>query len=116
MSLADQALHRPTARLTEIGGRVSSTLARPAVAWTLIYFRPTVVRFLEQQGGNAPAERLQAEARRWIVLNWIRVVLNCSLVVRSARRVPFVIHCPRFQLAEKVDRSWRVFGALTDNS
>jgi Domain of unknown function (DUF1772) len=46
-----------------------------AVAWTLIYFRPTVTRFLEQQGGDAPAERLQAEARRWIVLNWIRVVL-----------------------------------------
>ena len=46
-----------------------------AVAWTLTYFRPTVVRFLEQQGNNAPAERLQAEARRWIVLNWIRVAL-----------------------------------------
>jgi hypothetical protein len=46
-----------------------------AVAWTLTYFRPTVVRFLEQQGGNAPAERLQAEARRWILLNWIRVAL-----------------------------------------
>jgi hypothetical protein len=54
---------------------VSAACAVTAVAWTLIYFRPTVVRFLEQQGGNAPAERLQAEARRWIVLNWIRVAL-----------------------------------------
>ena len=53
----------------------SAACAVIAVAWTLIYFRPTVARFLEQQGGNAPAERLQAEARRWIVLNWIRVVL-----------------------------------------
>ena len=53
----------------------SAACAVTAVAWTLIYFRPTVVRFLEQQGGNAPAERLQAEARRWIVLNWIRVAL-----------------------------------------
>ena len=53
----------------------SAACAVTAVAWTLIYFRPTVTRFLEQQGGNAPAERLQAEARRWIVLNWIRVVL-----------------------------------------
>ena len=54
---------------------VSAVCAVTAVAWTLTYFRPTVVRFLEQQGGNAPAERLQAEARRWIVLNWIRVAL-----------------------------------------
>jgi hypothetical protein len=53
----------------------SAACAVTSVAWTLIYFRPTVVRFLEQQGGNAPAERLQAEAQRWIVLNWIRVVL-----------------------------------------
>ena len=53
----------------------SAVCAVTVVAWTLIYFRPTVTRFLEQQGGNAPAERLQAEARRWIVLNWIRVML-----------------------------------------
>src|ERR1700757_1919085 len=53
----------------------SAACAVAAVAWTLIYFRPTIARLLEQQGGNAPAERLQAEARRWIVLNWIRVVL-----------------------------------------
>ena len=53
----------------------SAACAVTAVAWTLTYFRPTVVRFLEQQGGNAPAERLQAEARRWILLNWIRLAL-----------------------------------------
>ena len=53
----------------------SAACAVTAVAWTLIYFRPRVASFLEQQGGNAPAERLQAEARRWIVLNWIRVAL-----------------------------------------
>ena len=53
----------------------SAACAVMVVAWTLIYLRPTVASFLEQQGGNAPAERLQAEARRWIVLNWIRVAL-----------------------------------------
>jgi hypothetical protein len=53
----------------------SAVCAVTAVVCTLTYFRPTVVRFLEQQGGNAPAERLQAEARRWILLNWIRVAL-----------------------------------------
>jgi hypothetical protein len=53
----------------------SAACAVTAVVWTLIYFRPTITRFLEQQGGNASTERLQAETRRWIVLNWIRVVL-----------------------------------------
>ena len=53
----------------------SAACAVTVVAWTLIYFRPTITRFLEQQGGNAPAERLQSEARRWIVLNWVRVAL-----------------------------------------
>ena len=53
----------------------SAACAVIVVAWTLLYFRPTVTRFLEQQGGNAPAGRLRAEARRWIALNWIRVAL-----------------------------------------
>ena len=42
----------------------SAACAVTVVAWTLIYFRPTVARFLEQQGGNVHPERLQAEARR----------------------------------------------------
>lgn len=54
---------------------VSAACAVTVVAWTLIYFRPTIARFLERQGDNARPDRLQAEARRWIVLNWIRVAL-----------------------------------------
>lgn len=54
---------------------VSVACAVSAVAWTLVYFRPTIVRFLEARGGNTPAERLQSEARRWVLLNWIRVAL-----------------------------------------
>lgn len=54
---------------------VSAACAVAGVAWTLIYFRPTITRFLGQQGGNVPADRLQAEVRRWIALNWIRVAL-----------------------------------------
>jgi hypothetical protein len=46
-----------------------------AVVWTLVYFRPTIVRFLETRGGNTPASRLQSEARQWVRLNWIRVAL-----------------------------------------
>jgi hypothetical protein len=53
----------------------SALCAVAGVAWTLAYFRPTIVRFLEEGGGNTPVGRLQSEARRWILLNWIRVVL-----------------------------------------
>ena len=54
---------------------VSAACAVAGVAWTLLYFRPTIERFLEPGGGNTPTERLQVEAHRWIQLNWIRVAL-----------------------------------------
>lgn len=54
---------------------LSSTCAVVGVAWTLVYFRPTIERFLEKGGGNAPADRLQSEARRWILLNWVRMAM-----------------------------------------
>lgn len=53
----------------------SAFCAVTTVAWTLLYFRPTITRLLEQQGGNDPAEQMQAEARQWIALNWIRAAL-----------------------------------------
>jgi hypothetical protein len=61
----------PTLPLT-----VSVACAVSVVVWTLVYFRPLIVRFLGAGGGNTPAERLQAEARRWVLLNWIRVALT----------------------------------------
>ena len=54
---------------------ISSACAVAGVAWTLVYFRPTIERFLRDGGGNAPPNRLRAEARLWIRLNWIRVGL-----------------------------------------
>jgi len=54
---------------------ISAACAVSAVVWTLAYFRPTIGRFLEAGGGNTPAERLQSEARRWVLLNWIRVAM-----------------------------------------
>jgi hypothetical protein len=54
---------------------VSAACAIFVVAWTLIYFRRNIERFLEAQGGNTPADRLQSEARQWILLNWIRLAL-----------------------------------------
>src|SRR5436189_1699479 len=60
----------PTVPLT-----VSAACAVSGVVWTLVYFRPTIERFLEAGGGNTPTERLQIEVHRWIRLNWIRVGL-----------------------------------------
>jgi hypothetical protein len=54
---------------------VSAACAVSVVVWTVVYFRPTIGRFLETGGGNTPAQRLQSEARRWILLNWIRVAM-----------------------------------------
>ncbi len=49
---------------------VSAVCAVVGVAWTLVYFRPTIERFFGDGGENTPAERVQVEARRWIRLNW----------------------------------------------
>ena len=54
---------------------VSVACAVSSVGWTLLYFRPTIERFLEAGGGITPADRLQSEARQWILLNWIRVAM-----------------------------------------
>ena len=54
---------------------VSAVCAIAVVSWTLLYFRPTIERFLTGGGGNTPPERLQVEAHRWIRLNWVRVGL-----------------------------------------
>jgi hypothetical protein len=54
---------------------VSSACAVAGVAWTLVYFRPRIERFLEKGGENAPADQLQSETRQWILLNWIRMAL-----------------------------------------
>ena len=54
---------------------VSAVCAVAAVAWTFLYFRPIIERFLGEGGGNTPAEQLQIEAHRWVRLNWIRMGL-----------------------------------------
>ena len=54
---------------------VSVACAVAVVVWTLVYFRRNIERFLETGGRNTPAERLQSEVRRWVLLNWIRVAM-----------------------------------------
>jgi len=54
---------------------LSTVCAVTGVAWTLVYFRPAIVCFLEHGGGTMSVDRLRLQARRWILLNWIRVAL-----------------------------------------
>ncbi len=54
---------------------ISAVCAVAAMAWTVIYFRPRIHRFLDEGGGNTPAGRLTSEARQWTRLNWIRMAL-----------------------------------------
>jgi hypothetical protein len=68
--VAARSFASPPAPLT-----VSVACAVLAVVWTLVYFRPRVVRYLDQGGGNTPAERLQSEVRQWVLLNGIRVAI-----------------------------------------
>jgi hypothetical protein len=54
---------------------LSVVCAVAALAWTLVYFRPAVTRFLQDGVGNTPAGRLQSETRQWVRLNVIRIAL-----------------------------------------
>ncbi len=54
---------------------LSAVCTVSTLAWTLAYFRPTIERLLQDEGGNTPAGRVQSDARLWVRLNWIRVAL-----------------------------------------
>ena len=43
---------------------VSSSCAVLVFAWTLVYFRPTIERFLQDGGGNVPWRTLAAKGAR----------------------------------------------------
>jgi len=45
-----------------------------AVVWTLVYFRPNVTKFMTDRA-SIPAETLAPAVRRWINLNYLRLVL-----------------------------------------
>ena len=54
--------------------RIASTvLLLIAVAATLLYFRPTIIRLVVEHGGGRPDDEIAAQMRRWVMLNWVRV-------------------------------------------
>jgi len=66
----------------------SAACAVTVVAWTLIYFRPTVASFLEQQGGNAPAERLNLN----VIIPHLDIVISQLLEAsQRSQRVVIVV-------------------------
>lgn len=53
---------------------VSVAAATTAVVWTVVYFRPNVTKFNTNRS-SIPAETLAPAVRRWIILNYLRLVL-----------------------------------------
>lgn len=46
-----------------------------AVAWTLLYFRPTLIRLFMHHGAGMSADRIVADVQRWVMLNNVRTVI-----------------------------------------
>jgi hypothetical protein len=45
-----------------------------AVAATLLYFRPTIISLVVDHGGAQPDDEIAAQMRRWVMLNWVRII------------------------------------------
>ena len=55
--------------------RIASTvLLLIAVSTTLLYFRPTIVSLVVGHGGGQPDDMIAAQMRRWVMLNWVRIL------------------------------------------
>ena len=46
-----------------------------AVAWTLLYFRPTLIRLFMHHGEGMSADRIVSDVQRWVMLNNVRMVI-----------------------------------------
>jgi hypothetical protein len=46
------------------------------VAWTLLYFRPTLVRLFMGHGEGLTKEAISATVRRWVALSRVRIVVT----------------------------------------
>jgi hypothetical protein len=47
-----------------------------AVAMTLLYFRPTLVRLFMGHGAGLSAAVIESTIRRWVMLSWVRIALS----------------------------------------
>ena len=67
--------------------RIASTmLLLVAVAATLLYFRPTIISLVVDHGGGQPDDEIAAQMRRWVMLNWVRIMaaaVSIGMAVRA---------------------------------
>jgi hypothetical protein len=63
----------------------SSVLLLLVVAWTLLYFRPTIVSLVVSHGGGQPDDVIAAQMRRWVLLNWVRIAATAVSILMGAR-------------------------------
>lgn len=62
---------------TQRAWRTFATLAELAVvAWTLLYFRPTLVKLFMGHGAGLSADALRSTVRRWVMWSNVRIVVS----------------------------------------
>ncbi|HEX5432624.1 MAG TPA: DUF1772 domain-containing protein [Candidatus Angelobacter sp.] len=52
---------------------------------TLAYFRPTVIELVVNHGAGRTPEAVAGEVRRWVELNWVRVVAVAASLAMGVR-------------------------------
>ena len=52
---------------------------------TLAYFRPALIGMIVDHGAGRAPETLAAEARRWVALNWVRVIAVAASLAMGVR-------------------------------
>ena len=52
---------------------------------TLVYFRPAIIGMVVYHGAGRTPDALQAEARRWVALNWVRVLAVAASLAMGIR-------------------------------
>jgi hypothetical protein len=73
-----------TPRPHTIWRMASTLLLLLVVAWTLLYFRPTIVSLVVGHGGGQPDDVIAAQMRRWVLLNWVRIAATAVSIVMGA--------------------------------
>lgn len=52
---------------------------------TLVYFRPAIIGMVVHHGAGRTPEAVTAEARRWVALNWVRVLAVAASLAMGVR-------------------------------
>lgn len=52
---------------------------------TLVYFRPAIIGLVVHHGAGRTPDAVNAEARRWVALNWVRVLAVAASLAMGVR-------------------------------